>query len=116
MVLAGSAAVMVPLILGIPVLFLPLLLLVALDGEQLNMLPEGQTEGSGLSEDAAAVQINISDLISTLLEILPEKDDDLDTPSFTSTSTTNVDDSVNFNVDDNTNSIPHSAVPRLLSW
>merc|ERR1719219_394490 len=49
MVLAGSAAVMVHLVLGIPVLFLPLLLLVALDGEQLNVLPE--TEGSGLSED-----------------------------------------------------------------
>merc|ERR1719219_2038076 len=114
--LAGSAAVMVPLILGIPVLFLPLLLLVALDGEQLNVLPEGQTDGSGLSEDAAAVKINISDLISTLLEISPEKDEDLDTSSFTSTFTTNVDDSVNFNVDDNTNSIPHSAVPRLLSW
>merc|ERR1712061_26435 len=108
MVLAGSAAIMVPLILGIPVLFLPLLLLVALDGEQLNVLPEGQTEGSGLSEDAAAVQVNISDLISTLLEISTEGDDDLDTSSFTSTS--------NFNVDDNTNSIPHSAVPRLLSW
>lgn len=116
MVLAGSAAVMVPLILGIPVLFLPLLLLVALDGEQLNVLPEGQTDGSGLSEDAAAVKINISDLISTLLEISTEKDDDLGTSSFTSTFTTNVDDSLNFNVDDKTNSIPHSAVPRLLSW
>jgi len=107
---------MVPLILGIPVLLLPLLLLVALEGEQLNVLPEGLTESSGLSEDAAAVQVNISDLISTLVEISTEKDDDLDTSSFTSTSTTNVDDSVNFNVEDNTNSIPHSAVPRLLSW
>merc|ERR1719219_854509 len=87
MVLAGSAAVMVPLILGIPVLFLPLLLLVVLDGEQLNMLPEGQTEGSGLSQDAAAVQINISDLISTLLENSTEENDDLDTSSFTSTFT-----------------------------
>ena len=87
-------------------------------------------EGSGLSEDAT-MQINISDLISALTE----KDVDWNATSFTSsTATENVDDSVDFNEetddsvnfseddggnfseDDDVNSIPHSAVPRLLSW
>ena len=40
MVLGGSIAIMVPLIFGMPVLFLPLLLLAALDSEQPILLPE----------------------------------------------------------------------------
>merc|ERR1712032_885785 len=40
MVLAGSVAIMLPLIFGMPVLFLPLLLLAALDGEQPILLQE----------------------------------------------------------------------------
>ena len=40
MVLCVSFAIMVPLIFGIPVLFIPLLLLTALDGEQPSVLPE----------------------------------------------------------------------------
>ena len=40
MVLCVSFAIMVPLIFGIPVLFIPLLLLAALDGEQPSVLPE----------------------------------------------------------------------------
>ena len=67
------------------------------------------------------MQINISDLISALTE----KDVDWNATSFTSsTATENVDDSVdfnedddvNFNEDDGVNLIPHSAVPRFLSW
>ena len=40
MILAGSVAIMLPLIFGMPVLFLPLLLLAALDGEQPILLQE----------------------------------------------------------------------------
>ena len=40
MILAGSVAIMLPLIFGMPVLFLPLLLLAALDGEQPIVFPE----------------------------------------------------------------------------
>ena len=91
-------------------------------------------EGSGLSEDAT-MQINISDLISALTAGSPEKGANWNATSFTSsTATENVDDSVDFNEetddsvnfseddggnfseDDDVNSIPHSAVPRLLSW
>merc|ERR1712198_69462 len=116
MVLGGSIAIMVPLIFGMPVLALPLLLLAALDGE-LTILPEELPEGSGLSEDET-MQINISDLISALTTASPEKDFDWNATNVTSSSATNkVDNSVNFNDDnDNVNSIPHSAVPRLLSW
>ena len=71
-------------------------------------------EGSGLPEDAS-MQINISDLISALTNNSTEKDDDWNATNLTSTTTN--DDSVNFNEDnDSVNSIPHSAVPRLLSW
>jgi len=116
MVLGGSIAIMVPLIFGMPVLALPLLLLAALDGE-LTILPEELPEGSGLSEDET-MQINISDLISALTTASPEKDFDWNATNVTSSTATNkVDNSVNFNDDDdNVNSIPHSAVPRLLSW
>ena len=81
-------------------------------------------EGSGLSEDAT-MQINISDLISALTTGSPEKAANWNATSFTSsTATENVDDSVdfnedddvNFNEDDSVNLIPHSAVPRFLSW
>ena len=68
-------------------------------------------EGSGLSEDAT-MQINISDLISALTTDSTEKDLDWNGTNLTSTAIK--DDSVNFN--DSVNSIPHSAVPRLLSW
>jgi len=141
MVLGGSVAILVPLIFGMPVLFLPLLLLAALDGEQPGlMLPEELLEGSGLSEDAN-MQINISDLISALTAGSPEKGANWNATSFTSsTATENVDDSVDFNEDDDVNFneddgvnfseddivnfnetngvnlIPHSAVPRFLSW
>merc|ERR1712226_1101036 len=132
MVLGGSFAIMVPLIFGMPVLFLPLLLLAALDSEQPIVLPELEKllEGSGLSEDET-MQINISDLISALATTSPEKGIDWNEANFTSSSTTNiVDDGINFNeengvdtneetddtISDSVNSIPHSAVPRLLSW
>jgi len=107
MTLAGSVAIMLPLIFGMPGLFIPILLLAALDGEQ----PEELPEGSGLSEDAT-MQINISHLISALTTNSTEKDVDWNATNLTSTATN--DDSVNFN--DSVNSIPHSAVPRLLSW
>jgi len=132
MVLGGSFAIMVPLIFGMPVLFLPLLLLAALDSEQPIVLPELEKllEGSGLSEDET-MQINISDLISALATTSPEKGIDWNEANFTSSSTTNiVDDGIKFNeengvdineetddtISDSVNSIPHSAVPRLLSW
>jgi len=118
MVLGGSIAIMVPLIFGMPVLALPLLLLAAIDGE-LTTLPQELPEGSGLSEsEDETMQINISDLISALTTASPEKDVDWNATNLTSNAATNkVDDSVNFNEDnDGVNSIPHSAVPRLLSW
>ena len=69
------------------------------------------------------MEINISDLISALTTTLPEKG--VDWNATNSRATNNVDDSVKFNEDagvnsneetDSANSIPHSAVPRLLSW
>merc|ERR1719489_286178 len=108
---------MTPLIFGMPVLFIPILLLAALDGEQPILLQEELPEGSGLSEDAT-MQINISHLISALTTNSTEKDGDCNASNLTSTATkdniVNFNDRVNFN--DSVNSIPHSAVPRLLSW
>jgi hypothetical protein len=125
MVLGGSIAIMVPFIFGMPILFLPILLLAALDGEQPIVLPEELLEGSGLSEDET-MEINISDLISALTTTLPEKGVDWTATNFpNSRAANNVDNSVNFNEGDgfnsneetdSANSIPHSAVPRLLSW
>jgi len=103
MILAGSVAVVLPLIFGMPLLFIPILLLAALDGEQPILLQEE------LSEDAG-MQINISHLISALTT----NSKDVDWNASNLTSTTTKDDRVNLN--DSVNSIPHSAVPRLLSW
>ena len=71
------------------------------------------------------MSINISDLISALstVTISPEKDIDWNTTTIL-TSNNASEDSVNFeaednvdlDVDENVNKIPHSAVPRLLSW
>ena len=75
------------------------------------------------------MSINISDLISALstVTISPEKDIDWNATTIFTSNNANVD-SVNFeaednvdlgvelNVDENINKIPHSAVPRLLSW
>ena len=69
------------------------------------------SEGSGLSEDAT-MQINIPDLMSALTTNSTETYVNWNASNMTSTATK--DDSVNFN--DSVNSIPHSAVPRLLSW
>jgi len=73
------------------------------------------------------LSINISDLISALstVTISPEKDIDWDATTILTSNNASVD-SVNFEADDNfdveldgdenINKIPHSAVPRLLSW
>jgi len=125
MVLAGSVAIMLPVLLGMPALFLPILLLAILDGEQTERLPEG----SGLDDKNTTLSINISDLISALstISISPEKDIDWNATTILTSNNASVD-SVNFEAEDNVdldveldvhenvNKIPHSAVPRLLSW
>merc|ERR1712012_1036360 len=125
MVLAGSVAIMLPVLLGMPTLFLPILLLAIFDGEQTEVLFERLPEGSGLDNKNTTLSINISDLISALstVTISPEKDIDWNATTILTSSKASVD-SVNFeaqdnvdpDVDENVNKIPHSAVPRLLSW
>jgi len=127
MVLAGSFAIMVPVLLGMPALFLPILLLAVLDGEQTEVFFEGLPEGSGLDDNNknTTLSINISDLISALstVTISPEKDIDWNATTILTSSNASVDsvnfkaeDDVELDVDENMNKIPHSAVPRLLSW
>merc|ERR1719192_924630 len=125
LVLAGSAAIMLPVLLGMPALFLPILLLAVLDGEQTEVLFERLPEGFGLDDNNATLMINSSDVISALstVTISPEKDIDWNTttiltPSKASVDSVNFDaeDNIDLDVDENVNKIPHSAVPRLLSW
>merc|ERR1712088_1241835 len=102
MVLAGSFAIMVPVFLGLPAFFLPILLLAVLDGEQTEVLFERLPEGSGLDDNNATLSINISDLISALstVTISPEKDIDWNTTTILTPNNAS-EDSVNFEAEDN---------------
>ena len=71
------------------------------------------------------MSVKISDLISALspVSISPEKDIDWNATTMLTSNNASVDsvnfetkDNVDLDVDENVNKVPHSAVPRLLSW
>merc|ERR1711963_462665 len=121
--LLGLAVILLPLLAGSSLL--PILLLAFLDGEQTEVLFERLPEGSGLDDKNTTLSINISDLISALstVTISLEKDIDWNATTILTSNNASVDsvnldvgDNVDLDVDENVNKIPHSAVPRLLSW